>query len=150
MTTTNTNILVITSSLFLVSGVYAFIHGVYAFTALSVITAAVSAVYWRNYTDDYMLTLDRIVSRISFSIVVITGYIYLNNIIEVVSVIIIFCSIVYSYLMSNHLYRNDEPQWIYYHALFHFLVALYSCIVVRGYVIFFNKFDVSASPPLLQ
>lgn len=139
--------LAITSLLFLSSGIYAFIHGVYAFTALSVITASVSANYWRNPVFGYARVLDLVFSKVSFAIYFVTGCTYLHDT-TVLPVAIVVCGgIVHCYFMSNHLHSFREPRWLYYHAVFHCLVAIEQYIVVGAYIYFLKSVsDASASP----
>lgn len=125
-------LLVMSSTFFFASSLYAFLFRAYFLCATAFITALVSINYWRHALPGIRKTIDVVVARTSFAIFFITGCWFVRDFLLLVVGWSLFPFIVYFYYMSNLKWDEDSSSWVYFHNLFHLCVALEQIIVILG------------------
>jgi Na+/glutamate symporter len=102
-----------------------------SYAVLSVITALISANYWRRVpTLGIRRQLDLVVAKVSFAIYFLTGVMYVRDTFLLSIGIPICVSIGICYQMSHVRYSQQSAYWVYYHMSFHLFVAIEQLIVV--------------------
>ena len=127
--------LVVSSTFFLIPGIFAFSCSLYLFGVVSAVTTAVSVNYWRNAVEGYRRTADLITAKTSFVIYFFFGCMYIRDPVLLAigvpgCVCIIFC-----YAMSSRYWALDLPHWKWFHMMFHLFVALEQFLVLYGIII---------------
>ena len=122
--------LVFSSCFFLIPGYYALSSGLYWYLATSTLTTIVSANYWRYAIPGLRRSIDMIVAKLSFIIYFTTGMIYIRDPSILYTAWLMCGGIVMCYYLSNKMWGKDSDSWIYYHMMFHILVAFEQCLVL--------------------
>jgi hypothetical protein len=119
--------LVATSASFLPSAYFLYQHEYYIQCYFLLWTTFCSMNYWRNATYGKRRQLDLICSKIAFFVFLYDSTMYLHG-------YGLVCwpnlaAIIYCYLTAKKLFESTDPNWLYYHMLFHILVG------IQGYII---------------
>ena len=142
-----TRLLAVTSLLFLGIAAYAYNNGAFEYAALSAITGIISANYWRDATFDYRRVADLVFSKISFAIYFVSGFTFCYNTpLYNPAMVVNFC-ILFSYYMSFRQFRHKNPNWIYFHALFHCFAAIEKYAILQCYIEFVRRLEAAAAKP---
>lgn len=136
----NTYPLVLSSTFFLLPCVYSVYCKSVFFTIMLVLTYGVSANYWRKATYGFRRNVDLIFSKISFSVFFYKGFVVVvyglkDTPIRQLRVYAGFAtlfSIIYFYYLSERTYHRGNPNWIYYHMLFHMFVGIEQLIILQS------------------
>jgi hypothetical protein len=126
----DTRRLVLSSFSFILPAIYAFYCQYYFLSGVLIITSAVSASFWINAIYSWRRTLDLIVSKISFTIFVYNGVIYIRWIPYMIigySNAGLLCLCFY---LSGYYYTNQNLCWINYHMMFHLLMTIEMFIII--------------------
>ena len=83
--------------------------------------------YWRKATHGKRRQLDLICSKIAFCNFLYNGTMYLDDYGREYWPNLV--AIIYCFLTANKLFESKDPNWLYYHMLFHILVG------IQGYTI---------------
>jgi len=164
-TSTNTRIptineaykLVITSHFFLIPALVSYFFKMYFFTITSTITSIVSINYWLYPIPGFRRDLDLIVSKTSFGIYFINGFvcsyipynytletlIFQTNIIpnnyrilpsitdKTIGYTTLFCILI-CYYLSDYCWKHNHKEWIYFHILFHFFSSYEQLFIITS------------------
>lgn len=138
------------SLLFLVPSVYSYKNNQLFLSSLLGLTSAISVNYWRNATYSWRRIMDRIFSKISFTIFLVTGVKHINKIPHIICGYSGLFGIGYFYYMSNKNSWNENANssiinveenvetnneiWWKYHMAFHFLSACSQTIVIHSVI----------------
>ena len=122
--------LVLSSSLFILPGIYAIFVPNYVFVGVSVVTTVVSVGFWINAVDGIRRDLDLITAKASFLFYFANGLLFIRD--DAILTIGLATSVVtlVLYWQSCKFAMNDSPDWIYYHFFFHLFVSFGQLIVV--------------------
>lgn len=123
---------VVSSGFFLVPAVYSYTTGLTYFTILSLLTAIISANYWKNAICSWERIVDRIFARMSFIVYFSNGMYYVRTPTSVISSFITFITFTYFYYLSNKYEKTDT--WWKYHMAFHLLACYTQCIILNSIV----------------
>jgi len=124
--------LIISSTFFLIPGMYALTMSFYFYAVVSILTALVSANYWRHAIEGPRKTADLITAKCSFAVYFVSISLTQDYII---SVCLVGCfGILLFYWLSNRAWNADSSDWIYFHMIFHLLAASEQFIIL-----FFKK-----------
>ncbi len=125
-------LLVVSSSFFMIPGMYALYSGVYSLGILSCITTIISINYWRDAVNGWRRHADLLIAKISFVIYFLTGVVHIRDL----HVLLIgwpnTALILVTYYLANSLWTQESEYWIYFHMAFHFFVSIGQLIVVHG------------------
>lgn len=124
--------LVFSSFLFLLPGIFALKCGAFSPGFVSVVTAIVSANYWRDAGPGIRRNLDLLVAKVSFCIYFVYGAMFVRHHLLLWIGWPICALIIFSYLLSNHHWKFFRKRWVIFHMLFHFFVAIEQLIVIIG------------------
>lgn len=127
--------LVVSSTFFLIPGIFAFSRSFYLFGVVSVVTTAVSVNYWRNAVEGYRRTADLITAKTSFAIYFTSGCMYIRDPMLLAIGIPGCICIIFCYVMSSRYWALDLPHWKWFHMMFHLFVALEQFLVLYGIII---------------
>jgi hypothetical protein len=120
------NLLVYSSTLFLIPSIYSFIKNLYLYCLVSFITSIVSIIYWINPINGLRRNIDLFISKISFFIYFISGCIYLKEIYLLFGIIGCILILLFYYLSCI----NYNSIWFIYHMLFHIFVVFIQMIIL--------------------
>lgn len=124
--------LVISSCFFLIPGYYALSSGLYWYLATSTVTTIVSVNYWRHAIPGFRRSIDMIVAKLSFMIYFTTGVMNVKDLSILCTAWPMCGGIIMCYYLSNKMWGKDSDTWIYYHMMFHILVAFEQYLVLVG------------------
>ena len=124
--------LVISSLFFLIPGMQAFSCHQVSYGILSVLTSAVSVLYWYYAIPGWRRSLDLYMAKLSFVIYFITGALYVTDRILLLTGWPICLCILWTYWMSGQEWQRDRHYWVYWHMAFHFFVAIEQLVVITG------------------
>lgn len=132
LSTTFSSYLILSSCFFLIPGYYAYLSGLYWYLATSAITTIVSINYWRYPVPGLRRSADVAVAKASFLIYFVTGVMNINDLSVLYIAWPVCGGIIICYHFSNKMWEMDSESWIFYHVLFHLLVALEQYLVLIG------------------
>jgi hypothetical protein len=123
--------LVLTSIASLIPTTYSFQNGLYFLSAVSLISTAVSANYWRKATLSTRRDVDLVLQKISFLIYFFHGIYYVQGYrLLVFSPGLAFLH--YNYYYSNYYYSEKKKEWLSYHIWFHMMVLMEQMVVLES------------------
>ena len=128
----DSNCLIISSCFFLLPGYFALTVGLYWFLATSAITTVVSINYWRHAVPGVRRSADMIVAKASFIIYFITGIMRVKDITILYAAWPVLIGIIICYFFSNNMWEKDSEYWVWFHMMFHMLVAVEQYLVLIG------------------
>lgn len=122
--------LIISSCFFLLPGAYGFYYDLHFYGVASAVTTVISVNYWRHAIEGIRRTIDLIIAKISFVIYFLSGCFFIRDA-KLLMIGICGCvAIILSYYLSNRLWTQDSPHWVYFHMMFHLFVALEQFLVL--------------------
>lgn len=127
----DSRLLVISSLFFLVPGCCAAAYQLYFYFVVSFITTVVSMNYWRHAIDGTRRHWDLFTAKASFVIYFISGCFFVRDVMELTVGIPGCLLIILFYNLGLRFWDLDSPNWVYFHAGFHFWVAF-----EQGWVIY--------------
>ena len=122
--------LVVSSFFFLVPASYAYVLGLSSYSILLTCTSFISANYWRRATHSWRRNLDLVFAKISFTVFVVTGILYVRYVPYMVSGYSLLVILLYCYYLSGKYLKEKNPQWILCHVLFHLIMAYEQLIII--------------------
>ena len=122
--------LVASSTLFLGPTIYGFYRGHRMLPSASLITTAVSVVYWLDTHSTEKRALDLIVSKSVGILYFLYGWKYIESPSVRVYGYLNLMSIISVYQTARLIYPS--PYWIYYHILFHYITSLGQFVVIHS------------------
>lgn len=127
-----TNYVILLSSGFsLVPAFFAFLQGDLFTGSVLGITSIVSGAYWWNPVPGVIRHIDRIVSKVSFCIMVYQGFTVLTNPFDLTYGLLIYGSLSGFYSTSCILYSENDPAWWLFHLMYHFQTAYLQMFIVN-------------------
>jgi hypothetical protein len=135
----NTYPLVFSSTFFLLPCAISIPNQMHSYTALLLLTFAISANYWRKATYGFRRNTDLVFSKLIFTIFFIKGfytvvYVPKDTPLKYLRLYAGFASlfsIIYFYYMSERTYHRGHPNWIYFHMIFHMFVGIEQGIIIK-------------------
>lgn len=121
--------LVLSSYFFIIPAVYAYINKLYYYSILLTCTSLISANYWRKATYSWRRNTDLIFAKISFTVFVTNGIIYVRQIHYIITGYSGLCILLYCYYLSGKLLEVKNNNWYKYHMLFH-LIMMYEQLII--------------------
>jgi hypothetical protein len=120
---------VMSSCLFLIPAVYAFVNKLYLCGVVSLFAGLLSINHWRNAENGFRRAADCYTAYICFLVYGSLAFIYCRGIYYK------YCSLIYIitvtlFLVSNHLSIQCHPDWCFIHALFHLFAIISKCLVI--------------------
>jgi hypothetical protein len=122
--------LVLSSGFFVIPSVYSYYIEFYGFSILLLLTSLVSANYWRKATYSWRRTTDLVFAKISFTIFVSNGLIYVRNIPYIITGYSGLVLLIYCYYLSDTLSKMKNEDWFKYHMLFHLIMTYEQLIII--------------------
>ena len=127
--------LVLSSFSFMVPSVYAYIHKMYFYSVLLLLTSLVSANYWRKaIANSWRRYMDLVLAKISFIVFLSNGIIYVKRFDYIITGYSGLILLVYSYLLACKLWTAKQNNWYMYHALFH-LIMMYEQLIILDSIV---------------
>lgn len=125
--------LILSSFVFTIPAIYAYIHSLYCYSGLLLLTSIVSANYWRRPTYSWRRNLDLVFSKMSFVIFAYHGIIHVRYVPYMITGYPLVCILAYCYYLSN---KNilENKSWVIYHSMFHCIVMCEQLIVLDSII----------------
>lgn len=122
--------LVLSSYFFIFPSFYAFFYKLYFYFILLFLTSLISANFWRIATYSWRRNMDLVFAKISFTVFVYNGIIYIKTpffiIISYSGLFFIF----YLYYLSGKLFNEKNFDWVKFHFLFHIILTFEQFIIL--------------------
>lgn len=116
--------LISSSCLFLIPSFYAYHRQFYNVSGIGVATVLVSINYWRNPIPSMRKTMDITVANCCFVFVTYNGICYVPLFPSImIGNPLLFITVWFFYL-SNYYYGIGNPNWVLFHMLFHYCIAV--------------------------
>jgi hypothetical protein len=135
----DTKWLVLSSFLFCIPSIYAFITELYFHSGLLLFTSLISANYWRKATYCWRRNLDLIFSKISFGVFVSNGIYYVREKYFYLGYLGLFL-LIYCFFKSANLHNKainsseTTNNWYKYHFFFHVLMTIELMIIIQSII----------------
>ena len=122
--------LFLSSLFFIIPAIYAYINNFYFYAIILLITSIVSANFWRKPTYSWRRNLDLVISKITFVIFTINGFIYIRSLYLMIAGYISLICLIYCYYLSEKYLKTKKNNWYKYHFIFHVLLNLELVIII--------------------
>jgi hypothetical protein len=126
----DTRWLVMSSCFFIFPSIYSYYKQLYLYSILLYLTSFISANYWRKATYSWRRNIDLIFAKISFTIFVINGIMYVRYIPYIITGYSGLIVLVYCYYCSGTLFKMNNENWWKYHVLFHLIMTFEQMIII--------------------
>lgn len=124
MEITKSYILTLSSSLFIIPGTYVLIYKKSIFSIITYSVSIASVNYWLDPSNQNKLFYDKLTTYTACFLYIANSLYYMPTIqLKFITIMSVFLYYLF-YRLSCHLYRNNNPNWVYAHFLFHLLVNL--------------------------
>lgn len=124
--------LVLSSLFFMIPALYAFFMNLYFYFILLSLTTIISCGYWIKATYSWRRNLDLVFAKISFTIFLLSGILYIKNPIYLVLFYSGLANIIHCFYLSNKLFDKKNKNWIKYHFLFHIIMTFEAIIILNS------------------
>ena len=131
--------LVLSSFFFIIPVVYAYVNKLYFYAGILASTSFISANYWRIATYSWRRNADLVFAKISFTIFVSNGIIYVRTIPYIVTGYSGLLILLYCYYLSGKLLESKNTHWYKYHMIFHFIMMYEQLIILDSIIIDIKK-----------
>lgn len=125
------NLLVFTSSTFLLPSYYAYINKFYILSLLSFIISIISSGHWYNVNNFSLRIMDLIIAKVCF-VTYLTVLIFYTNF-GFIDILLLKTMILFYYISNNRL-SNKKEDWVYYHVLFHTFATIDQIVTLYGLI----------------
>jgi glucose-6-phosphate-specific signal transduction histidine kinase len=122
--------LVLSSLFFFIPSTYAYINKLYLHSILLFFTSLISANYWRKATYSWRRDMDLIFAKISFTVFVSNGILYVRTMSYVLTGYTGMIVLLYCYYLSCRLFELKKDNWYKYHFAFHFIMTCEQTIII--------------------
>ena len=123
--------IVLSSFFFMIPSVYGYYKGLYFLANVLLLTSIISANYWRNATYSIRRGVDKSFARVSFSIFLYNGVVYVRYVPYLITAWSGFIFLLFCYYESNKWWVLKDKKWIKYHMLFHAIMAYNQFIILK-------------------
>lgn len=125
----HTKWLVLSSFLFIIPAIYAYVNKLYFYCVFLFFTSVISANYWRKATYSWRRNLDLVFAKITFIVFVSNGVFYIRKIYYVIPWYTGLVVLIYCYYLSGKHFELKKDDWFKYHFAFHFIMT-YELIII--------------------
>jgi hypothetical protein len=123
-------LIVLSSLLFLIPGVYSYINGQYMISFSLIISTILSINFWRDARYTWRRIIDRTYAKFSFLYFFITGILYVTWLPLLIMGYMGLFGLIYCYYMSNKHCHNKNEVWWKYHIAFHFITICTQIMII--------------------
>jgi hypothetical protein len=129
--------LVLSSFLFMIPSIYAYLHNLYFYSVLLSTTSIVSANYWRKaLANSWRRNMDLALAKVSFIIFLSNGIIYVKKIEYIITGYSGLVILVYCYLLAGNLWKAKQSSWYIFHVFFHFIIMYEQLIIIHSMLLY--------------
>lgn len=125
--------IVLSSFFFMIPSLYGYYKGLYFLANVLLLTSIISANYWRNATYSIRRVVDRSFAKVSFSIFVYNGVVYIRYVPYLITAWSGFIILLYCYYQSNKYGLEKDKKWIKYHMVFHAIMSYNQFIILNSF-----------------
>ena len=122
------NILILSSSSFLLPSYYAYINKFYGLSIISLLVSIISTGHWYRTSNLTLRIIDLIMAKIGFGIYFTVLLLYTK--VYVFDIFLLNIMFVF-YFLSNYRITNKKEDWVYYHMIFHIFVTIDQIITIK-------------------
>lgn len=130
---TQTKWVSLSSLLFIFPCIYGVINKQYFLSAILFMLSVISVIFWVDATYSWRRLLDRIFAKLTFSIFLVSGMMYVTSLFySILAYTGLFSSMYCYYMSTKYCALNNNELWWKYHVAFHIIVTIIQFIIMKS------------------